>query len=77
MIALLALKIFKLFTKFQTYIDTQVQLCDSGTCLPVGKHQFPVQIRIPLNCPSSYESQFGSIRYQMKVELRASTDQVS
>lgn len=67
----------KIFETEKTYIDTQVQLCDSGTCLPVGKHQFPVQIRIPLNCPSSYESQFGSIRYQMKVELRASTDQAS
>uniref|UniRef100_A0A8R1HQ55 Arrestin C-terminal-like domain-containing protein n=1 Tax=Caenorhabditis japonica TaxID=281687 RepID=A0A8R1HQ55_CAEJA len=60
-----------------TYIDTQVQLCDPGMCLPVGKHQFPVQIRIPANCPSSYESQFGSVRYQMKVDLVANSEQAS
>ncbi|CAI5445886.1 unnamed protein product [Caenorhabditis angaria] len=67
----------KIFETEKSYIDTQIQLCEPGTCLPVGKHQFPIQIQIPANAPSSYESQFGSVRYQMKVDLSASTEQAS
>ncbi|CAB3402450.1 unnamed protein product [Caenorhabditis bovis] len=67
----------KIFETEKVFLDTSVQLCETGVCLPVGKHQFPIQVRIPANAPSSYESQFGSIRYQMKIDLSANTEQAS
>ncbi|CAD6185784.1 unnamed protein product [Caenorhabditis auriculariae] len=67
----------KIFETEKAYIDTVVPLCEPGTAIGVGKHQFPFQVRIPANSPSSYESQFGSIRYQMKVELNANTEQAT
>ncbi|KAK6060987.1 collagen triple helix repeat protein [Cooperia oncophora] len=54
----------KLVTSFQLYFHSQLALCPPGTPIPCGKHQFPLQVLIPENAPSSYESQFGSIRYQ-------------
>ncbi|KAK6018032.1 hypothetical protein OSTOST_16432, partial [Ostertagia ostertagi] len=59
------------------YFHSQLALCPPGTPIPAGKHQFPLQVLIPENAPSSYESQFGSVRYQVKVILTANTEQAS
>lgn len=48
----------------------------SGTNVPVGRHQFPMRVLIPEDAPSSYESEFGSIRYTIKVALKANSEQV-
>lgn len=37
--------------------------------LKTGRHQFGFQIVIPDSCPSSYESQFGTIRYTIRVNM--------
>lgn len=47
-----------------------------GTVIRPGRHQFPIQVQIPENAPSSYESQFGTIRYAVKVVLLTNSDQV-
>ncbi|KAK5975975.1 hypothetical protein GCK32_018699 [Trichostrongylus colubriformis] len=66
----------KIFETEKLYFHTHLALCPPGTPIPAGKHQFPLQVMIPENAPSSYESQFGSIRYQVKVVLTANTEQV-
>uniref|UniRef100_A0A7I4Y070 Arrestin_C domain-containing protein n=2 Tax=Haemonchus contortus TaxID=6289 RepID=A0A7I4Y070_HAECO len=67
----------KIFETEKLYFHSQVALCPPDTPIPAGKHQFPLQVMIPENVPSSYESQFGSVRYQIKVVLTANTDQAS
>ena len=34
-----------------------------------GLHQFPFQFTLPLNIPTSYEGQFGSIRYTIRAVI--------
>lgn len=48
----------------------------SGASLPVGRHQFPLRIFVPETAPSSYESQFGTNRYTIKVVLKTNSEQV-
>ncbi|KAJ1346587.1 Arrestin domain-containing protein 15 [Parelaphostrongylus tenuis] len=67
----------KIFETEKLYIHTQVPLCAPGMSISVGKHQFPFQMTIPESAPSSFESQFGSIRYYVKVVLTANNDQAS
>lgn len=54
-----------------------IPLMARGTAIPVGRHCFPLRIVIPENVPSSYESEFGSIRYTIKVTLKSNSEQVS
>ncbi|KAE9415925.1 hypothetical protein Angca_004397 [Angiostrongylus cantonensis] len=61
----------------QLYMHAQLALCTPGMPISVGKHQFPLQMMIPETVPSSYESQFGSIRYHVKVVLTANNGQAS
>lgn len=35
--------------------------------LQPGKHEFPFTFPLPVNCPSSFEGEYGHIRYEMKV----------
>ncbi|KIH53922.1 hypothetical protein ANCDUO_15934 [Ancylostoma duodenale] len=63
-------------TTLQLYFLSQFVLCPPGMPITVGKHQFPLQVLIPEDAPSSYESQFGTVRYQIKVVLSANTEQV-
>ncbi|VDM76296.1 unnamed protein product [Strongylus vulgaris] len=37
--------------------------------LPAGSHNFPFAFNLPENCPPSFESAYGYIRYMVKVEL--------
>ncbi|VDP18524.1 unnamed protein product [Heligmosomoides polygyrus] len=67
----------KIFETEKMYFHSQLALCPPGMPISAGKHQFPLQVVIPENAPSSYESQFGSVRYQVKVVLTANTDQAS
>ena len=45
--------------------------------LRTGRHQFSFHVVIPENAPSSYESQFGTIRYTIKVSMISNTQQAS
>ncbi|KAK6736121.1 hypothetical protein RB195_019038 [Necator americanus] len=67
----------KIFETEKLYLLNQFVLCPPGMPIAVGKHQFPLQVVIPENAPSSYESQFGTVRYQIKVVLSANTEQAS
>uniref|UniRef100_A0A1I7WUW3 Arrestin_N domain-containing protein n=1 Tax=Heterorhabditis bacteriophora TaxID=37862 RepID=A0A1I7WUW3_HETBA len=66
----------KIFETEKLYLFTQMSICPSGMSVPVGKHQFPLQLLVPEDAPSSYESQFGSVRYQIKVTFNANNEQV-
>ncbi|CAI4230406.1 unnamed protein product [Auanema sp. JU1783] len=65
----------KIFETEKVYLNLQLSLCPDGVSIPVGKHQFPLQIQLPDHLPSSYESQFGTVRYQVKVTLSANSEQ--
>ncbi|CAJ0943257.1 unnamed protein product, partial [Mesorhabditis belari] len=67
----------KIFETEKDYLNTRISLCPPNTPLPAGRHQFPLQVHIPDGAPSSYESQFGMIRYQIKVRMDANTEQAS
>ncbi|EPB73568.1 arrestin domain protein [Ancylostoma ceylanicum] len=67
----------KIFETEKLYFLSQFVLCPPGMPITVGKHQFPLQVLIPEDAPSSYESQFGTVRYQIKVVLSANTEQAS
>ncbi|CAJ0578497.1 unnamed protein product, partial [Mesorhabditis spiculigera] len=57
----------KIFETEREYLNTgHLLLCPRNSPLPPGRHQFPIQVHIPEGAPSSYESQFGVIRYQIK-----------
>ena len=63
-------------TVLQQYINAHIPLLASGTCLREGRHQFPIRVLIPDYVPSSFESQFGTVRYAIKVILRTRSEQV-
>ena len=41
-----------------------------------GRHQFPLRVMIPGSAPSSFDSQFGAIRYSVRVILLTNSEQV-
>lgn len=46
-----------------------IPLCTTMLPLKPGKHRFQIKVAIPENLPSSFESQFGSVRYTIKLTL--------
>jgi hypothetical protein len=72
-------KHFSFFTpnpNLQEYLNCTVQLCAPGTAIPPGRHQFPLRVMIPSSAPSSFDSQFGTIRYSVRVILLTNSEQV-
>ncbi|MFH4979585.1 hypothetical protein AB6A40_006294 [Gnathostoma spinigerum] len=65
----------KIFDTHRNYFDLRIPLMANGSPMPVGRHQFPIRFRIPESAPSSYESQFGTIRYTIKVVLKTNSEQ--
>uniref|UniRef100_A0AC34PWH5 Arrestin C-terminal-like domain-containing protein n=1 Tax=Panagrolaimus sp. JU765 TaxID=591449 RepID=A0AC34PWH5_9BILA len=59
----------KIYETEKEYMNVVVNLCHSIMPLKTGRHQFGFQIVIPDSCPSSYESQFGTIRYTIRVNM--------
>lgn len=39
----------------------------TDTCLSVKTHRFPFQFKLPAQLPASFEGEFGSIRYTIRV----------
>ncbi|VDN01334.1 unnamed protein product [Thelazia callipaeda] len=67
----------KIYENEETYLKTHIPLLETGTILPMGRHQFPLRIMVPKDSPSSYESEFGSIRYTIQVVLKTNSEQSS
>ncbi|GMR41766.1 hypothetical protein PMAYCL1PPCAC_11961 [Pristionchus mayeri] len=66
----------KIFEKETVYWSHKTMLSSNTPVVP-GRHNYPLHIRIPEECPSSYESQYGSIRYEVKVRVDSNNDQAS
>ena len=45
--------------------------------LAPGRHKFGLRVAIPESVPSSFESQFGSIRYSIRLQLIGNADHVN
>lgn len=64
------------------YLDTTSDLIEpkpgeNQVTLDAGTHTFDFQFEIPPNCPSSYESSDGYVRYLMRVNIeRPATNQI-
>lgn len=58
-------------------MNTVIQLCRTPMPLTTGRHQFGFHATVPENSPSSYESQFGTIRYTIKVTMVANSQQAT
>uniref|UniRef100_A0A1I7ST79 Arrestin_C domain-containing protein n=1 Tax=Bursaphelenchus xylophilus TaxID=6326 RepID=A0A1I7ST79_BURXY len=65
----------KIYETEKEYLNATVNLCPQGLTLGPGRHQFPFRVGIPPNAPSSYESQFGVIRYTVRVVLMTNSEQ--
>jgi len=62
----------KIYETEQEYLNVFLPLCPANqvdTALKPGRHQFSMRVLIPDTAPSSYESQFGSVRYTIKISL--------
>ncbi|GMR54626.1 hypothetical protein PMAYCL1PPCAC_24821, partial [Pristionchus mayeri] len=42
---------------------------ESSGYIPLGNHRFPFKFHLPLNCPSSFEGENGSVRYYCKARI--------
>src|SRR6218665_1678783 len=46
---------------------------DKDPLLPAGEHSFPFDCKLPLELPSSFEGQFGRVRYLAKAVIERAT----
>jgi len=44
-------------------------ILDGTVKLPIGRHEFPFSLTLPLNIPSSFEGQYGYVRYTLTGSL--------
>ncbi|XP_003490327.1 arrestin domain-containing protein 17 isoform X1 [Bombus impatiens] len=60
-------------TAHEEYFDTKYYLVGSASGGEIeiqgGEHKFPFQCILPMNLPSSFESDFGHVRYTVKATL--------
>jgi hypothetical protein len=57
---------YNIFRASENYINTDAMLFP-GPLLQAGQHTFPFSFILPHNLPSSFEGQFGHVRYYVKV----------
>ena len=57
----------------ETLIDKAlfVWMQQGSQCLPARSHVFPIKFYLPRECPPSYSSDYGSIKYTLKAEIHA------
>ncbi|KAE9552768.1 hypothetical protein FO519_004030 [Halicephalobus sp. NKZ332] len=67
----------KIYETEREYINVVINLCKNAMALRTGRHQFGFQVVIPEFCPSSYESQFGTIRYTVRINMVANSQQAT
>ena len=59
-----------LYKKCQNSRSTSVSENNSKKfVLPAGKYSYPFQFQLPPNLPSSYEGEFGYVRYYVKAVI--------
>lgn len=58
------------------YLHVVVPLCQHPMELSPGRHKFGLRLNIPDALPSSFESQFGSIRYSIRLQLVGNAEHV-
>lgn len=56
------------FTAKETYLSQETTLCNLPELAP-GQHLFPFSFPLPLSLPSSFESQYGHVRYIFRAEI--------
>ncbi|KAI1721065.1 arrestin domain-containing protein 15 [Ditylenchus destructor] len=67
----------KIYETEQEYINLVLPLCHQQMALRPGRHRFALRVAIPDGMPSSFESEFGSIRYTVKISLSSNADHSS
>lgn len=45
---------------------------NSDVIIPAGQHEFPFSFELPLELPSSFESEFGRVRYGIEAVVKRS-----
>jgi len=73
-IIFLSMRIFK---NLQEFVHIVVPLCQRKIVLNPGRHRFNLRVNIPETAPSSLESQFGSIRYTIRLQMVGNAEHVS
>lgn len=56
----------------QTFKNLLEEISDEKGQLVPGQHRFPFRFRLPYSLPSSYEGEFGYIRYSCVAEVNVS-----
>ncbi|KAI6220992.1 Arrestin domain containing protein [Aphelenchoides fujianensis] len=67
----------KIYDANQDYIRHVISLAPPGTTLLSGRHQYPIQVPLPKDLPSSYESACGSVRYSFRVTMNVQGEKIS
>ena len=58
-------------TNNETYFESRVYVFGNGSDsqLGVGEHRFPFSFALPPQLPTSFEGEFGSVRYSARATL--------
>ena len=60
------------FRSSERYVDVKLTIYGDGTtttAMPIGKHHFPFSITLPVNIPSSFQGDHGSVVYYLKAHI--------
>ncbi|CEF59352.1 Arrestin-like, N-terminal domain and Arrestin C-terminal-like domain and Arrestin, C-terminal domain and Immunoglobulin E-set domain-containing protein [Strongyloides ratti] len=60
----------KIFENVKEHFCYKVSFNKNPMHMVKGFYQFPFSFRVPDGCPNSYESEFGSVRYSIRVVLK-------
>lgn len=61
----------------QIYMNEIIQIAVEDCELLKGRHQFSFRTIIPDTCPSSFECEYGTVRYGSRVTLRTIDNKLS
>ena len=54
---------------FSYYFPAQGQMSGDNPVLAAGRYQYPFQFQLPHQLPSSFEGQYGRVRYSVKAVI--------
>nr|CAD2198629.1 unnamed protein product [Meloidogyne enterolobii] len=67
----------KIYETEHEFVHIVVPLCQRKIVLNPGRHRFNLRVNIPETAPSSLESQFGSIRYTIRLQIVGNAEHCS
>nr|CAD2180770.1 unnamed protein product [Meloidogyne enterolobii] len=67
----------KIYETEHEFVHIVVPLCQRKIVLNPGRHRFNLRVNIPETAPSSLESQFGSIRYTIRLQMVGNAEHCS